>query len=217
MATNHYFSAHPQTPSARRQILATLRGQRFVFWTDRGVFARGGVDRGTRLLVETVEVSPGEVVLDWGCGYGAIGIVMARCVPGARVVLIDVNERAVERARENAILNGVPEVEILVSEGFTALAGRQFDVVLSNPPIRAGKRVLQGLIEGAYAHLRPGGRLFLVAQTQQGAKSLRRDLATVFEATETVARKGGYRVLLGCKRDVEAGVGLGPDGPGAGG
>jgi len=193
-------------------MVATLRGQRFVFGTEAGVFSRDRVDRGTRLLVETVGVSPGETVLDWGCGYGVLGIVVARCVPGARVVLVDVNERAVELARENAVLNGVPEVEILVSEGFTALAGRRFDVVLSNPPIRAGKKVVQGLMEEAYTHLRPGGRLALVARTQQGAKSLLRDLATIFEETETVARKGGYRVLLGRKRGEEAKEGWGPDG-----
>jgi 16S rRNA (guanine1207-N2)-methyltransferase len=197
MGVEHYFSARPRVASDRREWTTTLRGQVYTFVTDRGVFSRDRIDRGTRLLIETMVVAPDAVVLDWGCGYGPLGLVAARLAPQGWVTLLDINERAVELARENARRNGITWVDAVVGEGFSAVAGRRFDVILSNPPLRAGKAVVQGLIEGAPAHLVPGGTLWLVARTQQGAKSLYRALERVFGSAETVARGGGFRVLRG--------------------
>jgi 16S rRNA (guanine1207-N2)-methyltransferase len=203
MCAEHYFSARPQVASARREWTAALRGATYTFVTDRGVFSWEHIDRGTRLLIETMAFAPEATVLDWGCGYGPLGLVAARLAPQGRATLLDVNERAVELARENARRNGIANVDCVVGDGFAAVAGQRFDVILSNPPLRAGKGVVQRLVDEAPAHLKPGGSLWLVARTQQGAKGLLRSLEQAFDTAETVARGGGFRVLRGVVR-VEA-------------
>ncbi|MGE5593498.1 MAG: class I SAM-dependent methyltransferase [Betaproteobacteria bacterium] len=165
--------------------------------TDAGVFAKGKLDRGTRLLIEAVDVPERSLVLDLGCGYGPIGIAAAVLCPTCRVCMTDVNERACELARRNAALNGAVNTEVICGAGFSPVKGMKFDLILSNPPIRAGKRVLFEIIEGAATHLNPGGRLVVVAQTKQGAKSLLRMLAEVFPVAREVDKGGGYRVMEG--------------------
>lgn len=191
---DHYFSEEPAAPSRIRRWTTELRGRTFTFITDAGVFSAGRVDRGTRLLLEEVELPGGGDILDLGCGYGAIGIVVAALVPHASVVMVDVNRRALELARQNAVLNGVARVEILHSDGFEALAGRKFHLILTNPPVRQGKGLLARWLLGAKDHLHPGGRLALVLRTQQGALSWRRRLAEWYGNCEEVAKGGGYRV-----------------------
>lgn len=165
--------------------------------TDAGVFSKGKLDRGTRLLVEAMDVPEGSLVLDLGCGYGPIGIAAALLCPTCRVCMTDVNERACELARRNAVLNGATNTRVVCGAGFSPVQDLKFDLILSNPPIRAGKQVLFEIIEGAAMHLNPGGRLVLVAQTKQGARSLLRKLAEVFPVARVVDKGGGYRVMEG--------------------
>lgn len=190
----HYFSPMPPVPSRPREVELVFRGRRYRFLTDRGVFAYRGVDRGTRLLLEALEIGPEDEVLDLGCGYGVVGIVAASLAPRGRAVLVDVNARAVELARENARRCGVSNVEVLHGDLYAPVAGRTFDVVATNPPIRAGRAVVRAVVEGAPAHLKPGGRFYLVARTAQGARTLGRLVAEVFGQAEEVERGGGYRV-----------------------
>jgi len=175
-------------------------GRRFQFLTDRGVFSYRGVDRGTRLLLEALEVGPEDEVLDLGCGYGVVGIVAASLAVRGRAVLVDINPRAVELARENARRCGVLNVEVLQGDLYEPVAGRTFDVIATNPPIRAGRAVVRAMVEVAPAHLKPGGSFYLVARTAQGAKTLGRLVAEVFGEAEEVERGGGYRVYRGTRR-----------------
>ncbi len=191
---DHYFSPKPTSPSRRRWVRLAVGERVFEFATDRGVFSYGAVDRGTRLLLEALEVHPGDEVLDVGCGYGVVGIVAAARVPQGRAVLVDVNQRAVALSRENAQHNRVHNVEVLAGDLYGPVRGRRFDVVVTNPPIRAGRAVLRALVEGAREHLRPGGRFYLVARTAQGARTLGRMVGEVFGNVQEVARGGGYRV-----------------------
>ncbi len=193
----HYFASRPSSARAEREICADLRGRSLRFITDAGVFSRGGIDRGTRLLVESLDLAKGEVVLDLGCGYGPIGIAAATMVSAGMVFMVDVNERACELAARNARLNGIANAEVRCGDGFAPVAGVAFDVILCNPPIRAGKAVVHRLIEQARDHLRPGGRLVMVAQTKQGAKSLLAKMAEVFPRAREIAKAGGYRVMQG--------------------
>lgn len=190
----HYFTPRPRAASRPYQVRARLRGRDWTFLADRGVFARGGVDPGTRLLIEAMRIEPREVVLDLGCGYGAIGLVAAGLAPEGRAVLVDVNERAVALAAENARRLQVPNVEVCQGDGTAPVAGRAFDVVVSNPPIRAGKATLARLVREVHAALRPGGRFYFVARTAQGARTLARDVDTVFGTVREIERAGGYRV-----------------------
>jgi 16S rRNA (guanine1207-N2)-methyltransferase len=158
------------------------------------VFSRAAVDRGTEILVSALEVESGQSLLDLGCGYGPIGLAVAASVEGARVVMTDVNGRAVSLARQNARRNGLA-VDVREGPLFDPVAGMLFDHVASNPPIRAGKSVVYGIVDGAPAHLREGGSLWLVARTRQGAPSLREKMRDTFGDADIVARGGGFHVV----------------------
>lgn len=192
----HYFTSRPETSGEERQITARLKGLEFRFWTDAGVFSRQGIDFGTRLLIETVQLPEAGEILDLGCGYGPVGIVCAKAAPSCRVTMVDVNRRALLLAERNARLNGVSRrVTILESDGLRALSDRLFDAVLINPPIRAGKAVVYRLFAEALEHLRPGGSLWVVIRKKQGAESAKRELEKRCQSVSRVEQKKGYWIL----------------------
>lgn len=198
--SEHYFTAKPGAEHRPSDFTAELKGRTYRFVTDAGVFSKGEVDFGTRLLIDCLELRPGDVVLDLGCGYGPIGVVAGDLVgPDGRVYMVDVNERAVELAKKNLSLNGIGNAQAILSDGLSALEGLAFDWVLCNPPIRAGKKVVYPLLAAAYGALKPGGCLLLVIRTKQGAKSLQAYLAELAGSCITVERQGGYRVLQCCR------------------
>jgi 16S rRNA G1207 methylase RsmC len=141
---------------------AELRGQRLRFATRFGLFSPRAIDEGTRLLLDHIEVAPTDNCLDLGCGYGAIGITLARLAPRGRTVLVDRDVVAVEYARRNIEANGLTNAEALLGDGFEQLAGRRFDLVASNLPAKAGNEALYLLLADARDHLRPGGRCTVV-------------------------------------------------------
>lgn len=184
-------------PSARHRILEfveLLRGRTLRFRTDSNVFARAGIDAGTRLLVDTLTIPAHGSLLDLGCGYGPIGLAIAATVEGASVVMTDVNHRATTLARKNARENGI-RVDIREGDLYEPVEGLSFDAIASNPPIRAGKGVVHAIVDGAPPHLREGGSLWVVVRTKQGAPSLREKMDAVFGNAEVVALGGGFRVL----------------------
>jgi 16S rRNA (guanine1207-N2)-methyltransferase len=196
----HYFAEKPKTKSRVKRIRVVLRGREFIFETDRSVFAKDYVDMGTKRLIEKVQLPEEGEVLDWGCGYGAIGIAIAATCPKLKVWMIDINERAVALARRNAKLNRVKNVIILKSNGFSAIpTGLRFDVIVTNPPIHAGKQVLVQLIRDAFKWLKVGGSFWFVARTQHGAKTLQRITEENFGNAECVDIHGGYRVIAAAK------------------
>jgi len=194
---SHYFADRPAAPSRPREVVARLRGRSWTFLTDRGVFARQGVDPGTQLLIEAMRVEAGDHVLDLGCGYGPIGLVAATLALRGSVVLVDVNERAVALARENAARAGLDNVEVYQGDGTAPVRGRTFDVVAMNPPIRAGRDTVRRLLRECRDALRPGGRFYLVARTAQGARTLAREMGALFAQVREIARDGGYRIYEG--------------------
>lgn len=194
---SHYFTPSPPAATGRRTIELSLGDRVLRFRTARGVFSRRSVDRGTRLLLEAAPLGEARRILDLGCGYGALGIVAAARAPQARVVLVDVNPRAVALAEENIALNRVRNAEARCGDGCAPVAGERFDLILFNPPIRAGREVVRRLLEEAHGCLRGGGRLYLVARTQQGARTLGRLMGETYARVCEVARGGGFRVFEG--------------------
>jgi len=192
--SEHYYSRQPTSVSSRRMLHVELRGQQWRFVTGGGVFSGGRVDPGTRLMAETMEIGEEDAILDLGCGWGVLGIVAARLAPHGRAYLVDVNERAVALARENLRLNEIVNAEVRAGEGTAPFRHLIFDRVLLNPPIRAGAEVVLDLAAQAHAALRPGGVLYFVARTRQGARTLARDLAEIFPRCQEVERQGGYRL-----------------------
>lgn len=196
----HYYSAQPSSKHQLIQFEATLRGERLKFDSDAGVFSKHRVDTGTRVLIEAVRLDPPvERVLDLGCGYGPIGLTIARLLPTAKVYLGDINQRAVELASANAALNGISNVEIRCGEGFAPFAGLRFGLIVTNPPIRAGKGVIYGLVDVAPDYLDPGGWFVAVVATKQGAKSFEKKMAEIFGKVDEWEKGSGFRVIAGQK------------------
>jgi 16S rRNA (guanine1207-N2)-methyltransferase len=178
-----------------------LRGRPWTFLADRGVFAAGAVDAGTKLLIETMVIHPADDVLDLGCGYGPVGLVAASLAPQGHVTLVDINERAVKLTQEIARRDGLTNVDVRLGDGCAPVGDQRFDVIVMNPPIRAGKATLKRLFHDAWTHLRVGGRFYFVARTAQGAKTLAREVETVFRTVTEEARGSGYRVYCAIKEE----------------
>lgn len=191
---DHYYTRVPGSASRPVACEYTYRGIPLSFMTDAGVFSKGEVDTGTRLLLEALPEEMHGEILDLGCGWGVIGIAAARRWPDCRVTMADVNTRALELSRENAKRNGAA-VSCVESDGMEALAGRTFDAVITNPPIRAGKQVIYRMFADAAGSLAPGGALYLVIRKQQGAESCVKYLGTLFGEVEKLEKSGGFWVL----------------------
>jgi 16S rRNA (guanine1207-N2)-methyltransferase len=192
--SEHYFSADPTSHRQPRQVTVRARGVTAVLKTDSGVFAKRGLDFGTRVLVEAVELPETGLMVDLGCGYGPVAAILARVYPQTRWLLLDVNRRALELAAENLAFAG-GRIEIRESDGFDKASEVVADAVLLNPPVRAGKATVYRLFREAFDHLRAGGHLWVVIQRKQGADSAKKELARVFPEVETVDRSGGYHVI----------------------
>ncbi|MFC5468776.1 class I SAM-dependent methyltransferase [Cohnella suwonensis] len=198
---DHYYSSQPKSASDKQVIEATLRGHKLKLTSDAGVFSRDGVDYGSRVLIEHMDIPQQASVLDVGCGYGPIGLIAARLAPQGHATLIDINERAVGLATANAKANGIENVIIAQSDLYSAVVNRTFDVILSNPPIRAGKAVVHRLFAESFDRLNPGGTFWIVIQKKQGAPSARAKLEEIYgeDAVEEVGKDKGYRIIR-CKR-----------------
>lgn len=196
MVSEHYYSAAPTSERNPQTWTFTLRGHEFRFTTDSGVFSKRGVDFGTQLLIEAFEEP--EVagdLLDVGCGYGPIGLALAKSFPNRLVQMIDVNERALELARENKRANHIDNVRIYQSDLFSEVGEQRFAAVVTNPPIRAGKRVVHAIFEQSQDHLLDGGELWVVIQKKQGAPSALEKLKELFPFVEVASKKKGYYII----------------------
>ena len=191
----HYFSEKPIAKSDIKIVEDILRGKRLKFKTDAGVFSYGKVDKGTKILVENVIVDEDDDIVDLGCGYGVIGIALADEVKS--VTMTDINRRAIKLAKENIKLNNLESCDIRVvhSDLYENVRDREYDKIITNPPIRAGKDILHRIIKEGKDILKEGGEIWVVIQTKQGAKSLAKFMEEVFGNVGTVTIKGGYRVL----------------------
>lgn len=192
----HYYTNDPTSRSEIREISYELEGRRFTFETDHGVFSMERVDHGSDILIRALrrnEPSVSGQVIDLGCGYGAIGVTLAVLYPEAQFHLIDVNDRAMALARRNAEKIGVSD---RIEVGTAQISGEaEAELVVTNPPIRAGKETVYRLFQNAYEWLEPGGRLYVVIRKNQGAPSAVKELLRIFGNCETVERQSGFHVL----------------------
>jgi 16S rRNA (guanine1207-N2)-methyltransferase len=190
----HYFSADPSVPFRRESFECEVWGRRLRFDTGAGVFSRGHLDHATAVLFRETEPPSSGRILDLGCGYGVIGLAIAAASPDAVVTGVDVNERAVLLANENAASLGL-------AGRFTACVpgavpdDATYDEIWSNPPIRIGKQALHELLLSWLARLVPGGRMVMVVGKNLGADSLQRWLIERGYPTERLASAKGFRVL----------------------
>lgn len=186
----HYFENDENLKSKEQQILVNICNIPFQFMTDYGVFSKKGLDFGTRTLLETIDTSKIQgKVLDFGCGYGPIGIYIAKTT-NSDVHMIDINRRVLGLARKNVSLNHV-NVNVYESNIYENI-NEKFDFIISNPPIRVGKDILYKILFQAKEHLNENGELWIVINKDQGAKSVAKDLENEYLVNIVNKKKGFY-------------------------
>ncbi len=191
----HYFAAKPKSKPRYGLLRTCLRGRTFEFLTASGVFSKHQIDLGTRLLIESMLLPKKGCVLDMGCGYGPVGIAAAAFNPSLRVVLVDVNFRAVWLARQNLQRNLISNAEVRQGDLYTPVEDLTFNSILSNPPVSAGLETVKTIIVEAPKHLANRGVFQMVIRSKIGGKRLRMIFEQAFGNVEVMARKSGYRVL----------------------
>ena len=199
---NHYYTKNPDSISQQKHWTYRLKGNTLSFTSDNGVFSKHTVDFGSELLVESYDI-PEQFqkasLLDIGCGYGTMGLAYGKAYPELSIEMIDVNERALLLAKENAIKNGIHNVEIHESNLYDTVKKSQYEIIISNPPIRAGKIVVHTILEKAYDYLAENGQLVIVIQKKQGAPSAQKKMEEVFGNCERIQWDKGYWILVSKK------------------
>ncbi|MDL4841375.1 class I SAM-dependent methyltransferase [Aquibacillus rhizosphaerae] len=198
--SEQYFSKQPQSKSNPKTWTFPLKGLNFTFTTDQGVFSKSEVDFGSRTLIETfTEPTVEGDILDLGCGYGPIGLSLAKSFPNRKIVLADVNERALYLAEKNAIQNDIHNVELRVSDRLQSFHNRTFSAILTNPPIRAGKKIIYQMFNESFEVLVPKGELWVVIQKKQGAPSALKEIEELFGNVEVLTKNKGYYIIRAIK------------------
>ena len=195
---SHYYTDNSEMTSNPRSFDYYFGNEKFIFTTDNGVFCKENVDYGSYLLIKnTFRQALGNRLLDLGCGWGPVGIIIKRFNPDIEVTAVDVNSRAVELTNLNAVQNKTLIKACLCTDILTL--NLLFDSIILNPPIRAGKVVIYDLYDKAYHTLRENGSLYIVIQKKQGASSSVNKLSELFKTVTVLDRKGGYWVIQAIK------------------
>lgn len=195
---DHYYSERPTAKHNIVQIDYRLGDIDLVFTTDAGVFSKNKVDYGTDILIKSLPPLEGRI-LDLGCGYGPIGISLGKLNPNSEITMVDINQRAVELASRNIKQNNIRNAKVFQSNGFERVDGI-FNTIVSNPPIRTGKKVIYPLFEQSIEYLDKDGALYLVIQKKQGAQSAMEKLHGIYGNCQAINKKGGYWVLHSVKK-----------------
>ena len=190
----HYYTNNPTSKSEERIIEYKIKDKTIKFTTDNGVFSKAHVDIATNFMLNTLlnETISGKL-LDVGCGYGTIGITLSKFFD-VKVTMLDINERALNLAEKNLKLNGCTDIKIVESDGFEKIIDN-YDVIVTNPPIRAGKAVIYKMYEDSYEHLNENGVLYLVINKKHGAPSTKEFLTQLFGNCEILNKKTGFNVM----------------------
>lgn len=197
---SHYYINDNNLSSNIKEIEYTYRGNVLKYLVDNGVFSKDRVDFGTNVLLQNLPVFEDNTkILDVGCGYGAIGLAVAKSNKTLFVEMIDVNLRAIELVKENLKINKIFNVDVYESNLYDNV-NSTFDYIISNPPIRAGKKIVFGVIDQGLNHLNSGGEIYVVIQKKQGAPSLFKEMENVFGNAEIIAKESGYFIIKSIKK-----------------
>ena len=200
---SHYFQDDPNLVSNIKEINFEINGITMKLLTDNGVFSKNNVDAGSYAFLKVLlPLDLGKHILDLGCGYGTIGLTLAKAHEEARITLADVNPRAVALCERNAgLLNLSPRVTILQSDIYEKIEG-PYDSIVVNPPIRAGKAVTYRMYEEAKQYLIDGGSLYIVIRKAQGAESAAKYIESIFGNIKLLDRKKGYHFYQAIKSKI---------------
>lgn len=195
----HYFTNEELDHIKLHNFEYTYKNKLIHFTASSGVFSKKHMDFGTHVLLQALpDLSKKKQILDVGCGVGAIGLSIAKVYSDAHVDMIDVNEQALELARENKSRNGIENADIFTSDIYQNIT-KKYDCIITNPPIRAGKKVVQEIVKSAKLHLNENGALYLVIAKKQGAPSMMEFIKEVYGDCYILSKEGGYFVLNAIK------------------
>ena len=182
-------------PARETAFQAELRGSSLTFSATWGLFSPKGIDAGTHLLIEHIDIQEGDTCLDLGCGYGAIGVTLAKYIQTSTVYMVDKDFVAVDYARKNVAQNRLQNCHVLLSNGFSHLPNIQFDLIVSNLPANVGKELLQIFLSDAKHYLKPNGRLYVV--TISGLREfIKRNFRTIFGNYRKVKQRNTHTVAM---------------------
>lgn len=192
---SHYFTNDSNLESQKQMIKVKVLKTTFKFITDNGVFSKDFLDFGTKLLIDAIVADQNLTgdILDVGCGYGGLGLVIASQTP-FKVTMVDVNERALDLCLENAKLNKIDNIEVFESNVYDNV-NQKYQTIITNPPIRAGKQVVHDIILSGYDYLNDGGCLYLVIKKQHGAKSAIKALELKYKEVNVLNKEKGYFII----------------------
>ena len=189
---NHYFT-NTDLEHNKKEINVIFKETKFTFFTDNGVFSKSGLDFGTRTLLENInfEDLKGDI-LDFGCGYGPIGIILSK-LTNLEIDMLDINERSLDLAKQNSKLNNT-KTNIFKSDIYENVT-KKYDFIITNPPIRVGNEILHKILFEAKNHLKENGKMYLVVNKDQGAKSLAKKLENYYNV-QIIGKNKGFFVIL---------------------
>jgi len=190
----HYYSEKQSSVFLPKKIKVFAREKNFEFYTASGVFSKDRLDKGSELLLNNCIIKENFKILDLGCGYGVIGIVLKKIFPKTEVVMSDINERTIALSRINAKLNNV-EVEVIKSNIYDKITGK-FDTIIVNPPQKAGKEICFAMIEKSKTYLKDKGLLQVVALHNKGGRTFEKKMKETFGNAREIAKKSGFMVYV---------------------
>ena len=196
---SQYFDNDDNIKSKKRIITFRFNDRAFSIYSDNGVFSKDKFDYGTRLLLENIDIdSLRGRVLDLGCGTGVVGVVLGNLNKNIIIDMIDINERAIELARENVRYNNLNN-NVFLSDGYSSVIFK-YDYIVTNPPIRAGKQIIRMFLIGAKNYLNNDGILYFVMRKDHGVKSIIKELSEEYDVSVIANDKGFY--IVKCKMKV---------------
>lgn len=190
---SQYFQNDKNIKSEKRLINFSFSNKEFSMYSDNGVFSKDKFDFGTRVLLENIDIhSICGKVLDLGCGTGVVGLILGTINKNISIDMVDVNERAIELAKENIKLNNLNN-NIFISDVYSNVNDK-YDYIITNPPIRAGKEVIRRFLLGAKDYLNHNGILYFVMRKDHGVKSMIKELEEIY-IVEVINKEKGFYIV----------------------
>lgn len=196
--SNQYFENNPNIKSEPFYVNFYFYKHKLTFKSDNGVFSKHNVDFGTNLLLKNVELNDGDKILDMGCGIGIMGISLSKINDTITTHMVDVNLRAIELVKENILLNDVRNATVFESNTYQNVS-EKYNVIVTNPPIRAGKSVVHDIVLNGKNHLTKGGKIYVVIQKKQGAESCLKAMKEAYDNVEVIDKDKGYFIIKAIK------------------
>lgn len=191
---SHYYDREVKVSSAPQTFNLEFKNEKFIFQTDNGVFSKKYIDFGTYVLLKNyVSNDIDGPILDMCCGYGPVGVILGKLTT-KEIYMTEINERAYELAKKNLEINNV-SAKIYCGDLYESLPNINFSEIIVNPPIRAGKKTVFAIYDGALERLVPNGSLWVVIQKKQGADSTKKYLTDLFTKVEVISKEKGYQII----------------------